>query len=52
MPSLQGEDPEAENQVTTNWDPDSERRCIVCNQPTAGKAICSDPRCAAELADG
>ncbi|HLN61913.1 MAG TPA: hypothetical protein VK464_10215 [Symbiobacteriaceae bacterium] len=32
------------------WDPEASERCIVCNRPSGGKAICSDVRCADELA--
>lgn len=34
------------------WNPDSQERCIVCNRPSGGKAICPDERCAAELRNG
>lgn len=34
------------------WDPEADTRCIVCNQPSQGKAICGDQRCAMELAQG
>lgn len=34
------------------WDAESSDRCIVCNRPSGGKAICSDARCAEELARG
>jgi hypothetical protein len=51
MPNLRVEEPEEENLLTANWDPEAERCCIVCHRPAEGKAICADPRCAAELAD-
>lgn len=34
------------------WDPKSSDRCIVCSRPANGRAICSDARCAEELARG
>ena len=41
-----------EDLLTPIWDPNSHDRCIVCNRPSKGKAICSDARCAQELARG
>ncbi len=38
--------------LTSVWDPEAEKRCIVCNRPSGGKAICNDRRCARELAEG
>lgn len=34
------------------WESGAQDRCIVCDRETNGKAICSDPNCAAELALG
>lgn len=39
-----------EDLLTPLWDPESNERCIVCSRPSDGKAICSDARCAQELA--
>jgi hypothetical protein len=41
-----------EDILTPVWDPESNQRCIVCNRPSGGKAICTDARCAQELATG
>jgi hypothetical protein len=41
-----------EDLLASLWDPESSDRCIVCNRPSGGKAICSDARCATELAQG
>lgn len=41
---------EDEDQLQLLWHPDDGDRCIVCSRPSRGKAICSDPRCAEELA--
>jgi hypothetical protein len=41
-----------EELLTPVWDPESNERCIVCSRPSDGKAICSDIRCAQELARG
>lgn len=38
--------------VSSIWDPEAAKRCIVCNRPSGGKAICNDVRCAIELANG
>lgn len=38
--------------LTPLWDPDADDRCIVCSRPSNGKAVCSDVRCAEELARG
>ncbi|MFZ5816215.1 MAG: hypothetical protein ACOY93_13105 [Bacillota bacterium] len=40
--------PEAER----GSDPWEENRCLVCGRESNGKAICSDPNCAVELALG
>jgi len=38
--------------VTEGWDPESKDRCVVCDRPAKGKAICNDPECANVLASG
>lgn len=34
------------------WESGAQDRCLVCGRETNGKAICSDPNCATELALG
>lgn len=41
-----------ENIVESVWEPAADTRCIVCNRPSGGKAICGDQQCAEELAQG
>lgn len=41
-----------EDLLSSVWEPESDQRCIVCNRPSNGKAICADPVCAQELARG
>lgn len=41
-----------EEQNQNVWEPQSDDRCLVCGRETNGKAICTDPNCAAELAMG
>lgn len=44
--------PEEEPLLASAWDPEDGNRCIVCKRPSGGKAVCSEPACAAELASG
>lgn len=49
MRKNQAQKPEDER-IKNVWDPQDEQRCLVCGRKSNGKAICSDPNCAAELA--
>lgn len=51
MPDIRLKIPETDL-LEAVWDPGAQERCIVCNRPSGGKAICSDERCAAELRNG
>lgn len=51
MPNLRPHDSDG-TVVADVWDPQWDQRCIVCNRPSGGKAICGDQRCAEELARG
>lgn len=51
MPDIRQEEPEIDL-LSSVWDPQADQRCIVCGQPSGGKAICANERCAEELAQG
>jgi hypothetical protein len=43
---------ESEPELTGVWDSKAKGRCIVCNRPSKGKAICGETECANMLARG